>query len=143
MAQPMAPKIIYGSGPTTLNMTHASAKFTPDRFVVGGGTEAASGVPETFVIRKDGLLALTLVVDESEVAAVTAWIDWVMDNGSLGYFTYYPDQGKSLNYQCWLVKPKIAEKWGFRRHDSYLRAYQLDLELRTRATGDMFDLRLS
>lgn len=140
MAFPFSPKIIYGA--TTLVMAQSTATFAPDRMIVGGESESAAGVPERFVVRKDGLFTMKLLLLQTELTAVTAWLDWCFDNGSQGFFSFYPDQAGVLNYQSWLVKPKIGENWGFSRVSNYMRAFTLDVTIRSRTNGTMFDVQL-
>lgn len=142
MAFPFSPKFTYGPGPTTLLMTQSSTIWVPSRLVQGGNTESAAGVPETFVIRKDGLLSVGLRFLESEWASVAAFIDFCLESGSQGWFTFFPDQSKGLSYQSWLLKPKVGDRWDLKRVENYVKAYQLDLELRTRVVGTIYDIPL-
>lgn len=139
MPMPFAPKIVYGV--TTLLLQESSGIWVPDRFTQGGSSESAGGVPETFVVRKDGLLTLPLRFMENELATVVAWIDWCHANGSLGWFTFWPDQNKpGLSFQAWLISPKVGAKWGIQRASGYVKALELPTELRTRTVGQLFDI---
>lgn len=143
MPLPFSPKFTYDVGPTTLLMTQSSTIWTPDRVLQGGGSESAAGVPENYVIRRDGILNLGLKFLESEWAAVAAFLDFCIGSGSQGWFTFFPDQTKGLNYQSWLLKPKIGEPWGTKRADGYVKALQIDLTLRTRTTGTIYDIPIT
>ena len=140
MAFPFAPKIVYNAGANTLLLQNSSGMWTPDRMTQGGATESGAAVPETYVLRKDGLLTVAIRFAETELAAVVGWVDWCHDSGSLGYFDFYPDQAKTLHYQSWLLKPKVGDRWDIRRVPTYVKVLELDIELRTRTVGTMFDI---
>lgn len=142
MAFPFSPKVIYSPGVLTLTWSQSSGLWTPDSMSQGGGSESAAGVPETYIIRRDGLLTWMLRFLETEWISTATFIQWCLDSGSQGYFDFYPDQTKAQHYQCWLIKPKVGEKWGVQRVSGYQKAFELTLELRTRAVGTMFDVQL-
>lgn len=139
---PFAPKIIYNAGAVTLTLANSLASWLPDRDTVGGRSESGAGVPETYIVRKRGYLDVTLRVADSEVAGVVTWLDWVMDNGSLGFFDFYPDQTSGTHYTCYLTKPVPGDMYGFKRlSNGYLRVFELDIQLRT-TNNSLFDIRV-
>lgn len=143
-ALPFSPKIQYGAGPTTLLFTQSQGSWTPERVIQGGSSESAAGIPETFVIRKDSLLKTVLIFKESEYATVVAWLDWVMDNGSAGFFTFWPDQNvPGTSYSAWLIEPKPGAPWGITRHRTHLGMLQLDVTLRVRTANTLFNIPLT
>lgn len=143
MALPFAPKLVYNAGGTVLIFSQSSTLWTSDRQAIGGGSVSSAGVPEIYVIRKDSLIKLSLRFLESELASVITWVDWTFDNGSLGFFYYYPSQTNSTNYKSWLVTPKITEPYGFRRVTGTLNVLELDVEFRSATGGVNYDIPLT
>lgn len=123
-------------------MSQSSGIWIPDSLSQGGGSESAAGVPETYIIRRDGLLMVPLRFLETEWLMVAQWIQWCLDSGSQGFFSFYPDQAKAQNYQCWLLKPKVGERWGVKRAQGYVKCFEVDLEMRTRVVGTLFDVQV-
>jgi hypothetical protein len=142
MASPIkVPKFVYGVPPASLILTLPAVSLATDRDTVGGQSESGAGVPENYIIRKRSYLAQTIRVWETELLALIAFLDWCMDNGSQGFYSFYPDTTLATNYTCYLTKPKPGARYNIKRNADLARVYDVEVEHRTVA-GDLFDVRM-
>lgn len=128
---PKIPKIIYGTGPTTLSLTLPMTQIVSDRDTVGGRSESGAGIPENYILLKRSYVTATLRFYETELPSVVAWLDWVMDNGSQGFFDFYPDKGSATKASCYLTKPLPGNRYGVVRDPEMSMVLNLPIELRT------------
>jgi hypothetical protein len=87
----------FGPGPEG-----APATFTPSLPVerpwrvssggVGGHAVAASGIPESYVVRVDGLVQVNVRCLESEWPQLLAWVQWMRASGQPAPFRFYHNE---------------------------------------------------
>lgn len=100
----------------------------------GGARQADSGVGTGYTKRTDYLVDILMRCWESEIPAVSGWIEWAMN---LGTFTFRFDKNNAASqYTCRLVTPRKNEVFTFRRSPDYptLQEIQLTLSSSTRFT---------
>lgn len=132
------PKIVYGSGPTTLTLTIPQKLWLPRARPRGGSNVSESGVPEGFIIRRDQLCRTELRFYESEWPSIDTWIAAVQSGAS---FDFWFDKNDILTkYTVYLEDPKLGEGEVEPTRDSYSRVYVLPVTIRT-TTGTRFDVR--
>ncbi len=124
------PRISYGTTPTVFDFTIAQRPWAVSERSVGGSGRAASGTPETYIIRREFLIGLTLRFYESQWAGVAAWLAWCHDNAS-GPFTFYPDRASlGTSYQMYLEHPDVNDDVAPVRGE-YPGTYELPVTLRS------------
>lgn len=134
--------VIYEDLQQVIPLSNSMGMWLPDRVVRGGQSESAAGIPETFVVRKDSILKLTLRLNEDEWWIIPLWLDWCFDKGSLGSFKFYPHRDALTRYyDAWLVSPKMNDRWNPTRLPQQ-NMYEMSVELRLKQQGRIFDLRL-
>lgn len=92
------PKVVYGAGPTTYSFLHPQKLWTPAARSVGGSNVSDSGVPESFILRRDQLVKLVLRFSEAEWADVDAWLTFAQTGAS---FDFYFDKNVVGNSFLW------------------------------------------
>jgi hypothetical protein len=139
----MIPKVVYGATTattTTLAFTYPQRLWTPLSTTIGGSNTSAAGITESFVIRRDYLLEVRPVFDETEWPAVHAWIVWAQDNPGQA-FRFYPDATAPGDwYDCYLEAPKVGEEVRPERSE-FQRLFEITLRLRSR-DARMFNPRI-
>lgn len=76
---------------------------------IGAMHIAASGVPASYVARRDYLLDLTVRVLESEWPAFLSFLQWAMEAES---FTWYPDANDlDISFEVYLDSPADGGDW--------------------------------
>lgn len=92
---------------TTLIPGIPSAPWTPGTIGVGAGSaEGASGVFVAWETARFGTLEIPLRFEESQWAAVRAFLAWGMGGGT---FSFFPDSTLGTSYTCYLVGPKNTD----------------------------------
>src|SRR5689334_1590098 len=128
MPFPKAPKIVYNAGVTTLTLTQSATGWNTDKELIGGQSVSGAGIPETYIVRKQPIQKVTLKFTEAELAAVVAWLDFVIEAGSLGSFDFYPDQTVvGTFYTCYLLKPTANGRYEVKRDATNMKYLQLDI----------------
>jgi hypothetical protein len=133
------PRVQYdaGAGTVTIDFTHPSRPYTYESKGIGGSDVSASGIPESFQIRRDQLLHWVLIFLEAEWAAVETWLAWAQSSG--GSFTFFPDKDQlGSSYVVYLHAPEMGDGIAPRRSVDYLGAFELELSFR-RTTSVRFD----
>lgn len=133
--------IFYEDLQQVLPFTYSMGMWTPQRAVQGGMAESATGIPETFVTRKDAILQIRLRFQEGGWPIVQHWIDWCFQMGSRGSFNFYPHNIAGQYYITWLVSPKMNERWSPVRLQQQ-DIFELPVTLRLKQRGRFFDVRM-
>lgn len=146
MALRWAPRFEYGVGfASVVVLTYSMRPLTPIKQDVGGGTVAGSGVPETYVVRRDYMLTLSLRVLEAEWPLIVDMVNVCHDLGSLGQIRFYPDpEGSPLTfYTGWLQKPEPGDEFTpTERDQQYLGLFTVEITLRLLAGSAIPDIRM-
>jgi hypothetical protein len=130
-APPNAPRFTYPVGGTVLNMLLPAHLGESTREYIGGTSESGAGVPESYVIRKQGLYTVTLLIDETQQDDVQALVDYCVDYGSAAIIRFTPDQNiLGVYHDCWLISPNAGKKLEMRKLDSYVRAFTTEFILK-------------
>lgn len=133
------PKVEYGSGPTVLRFTHWQKLWTPSSQPVGGSNVSDSGVPETFIIRRDQKVDLELRFTEAELASVMAWLEWAQDNATSFYY-WFNAEDITTRYSVYLESPSLGDGEIKPDRDEYRSVYSIKVTLRS-TNGTRFDVR--
>ena len=119
-------RFVYGdSGDWTTELT--ARPWTPADSTVGGSRTAASGVAASYIVRRDGLLELTLRVTEAELATAKALVAFGQTEES---FLWYPEASENEPVEVYLETPKAGERWAPARLGEYPRVFDLPIVLR-------------
>lgn len=99
---------------------------------VGNSDTAASGVVESYKIRRDRILFLRLRILEHEMDAFDAFLDWAQDSGEpfnvwLDRTVLATEHSAYLNSLRWEDGPDFEHE----RDGHYRQLFVVDLELRT------------
>lgn len=114
-----------GSVDLTLDLpTPPHARRTP---TVGGSKTAAAGVPASYVVRRDRVLAVTFRVWEEEIADFEALIEWGQASEII---TWTPDVDTGTAYEVWLESPKAGETFDPPRDEEVPALYLCTVEFR-------------
>ena len=97
---------------------------------VGGSAIAASGVPESYALRTDHLLAVTLRVDESELADLLAELSAIRDSSDSFVFALDRDD-EYTEREVYLHAPVWPDPVNPERDDRFLPLFRLPIVLRT------------
>lgn len=101
------PRITYDSG-TTFELQRAQLPWTPRSSGVGGARRTASGLGESFLVRRDQEVRVTLLFFETEWAAVRTWLEWAMDNYGTAFTFQFDKAGASTAHQVTLAEPRLG-----------------------------------
>lgn len=129
-ALPNTPKVVYGSGPTTLLFSIPQRPWEPVVSTVGGTEWSGAGVPATFRISARDVLKLRLRFMESEWPAVRAWILAVQMGGAYQWFN---DQNDLTSLAMYHDAPAVGQDFGPSRGEF---PGEYALEVTARSTTD-------
>lgn len=102
--------------------------WTPSDESVGGVRVAASGVPASYVVRRDALVELPLRVLEGEWATFLNLLHWGQSAHSL---VWYPDASDTdTSFTCWWHGPHAGERVAPARDATYPRLLLVTITLR-------------
>jgi hypothetical protein len=105
---------------------------------VGGTAVAASGVPESYLIRTDHLVGIRLRCRESEWPDLEAWLEWMRNSGQAAPFRFFKDEPGS-QLQVYLHAPSWEDGPIEPNPDTRSRGrYELDVVLRAAEEGVRF-----
>lgn len=123
------PVFIYGDGGdlTTFECSLPARPWSRSTPTVGGSRTASSGIPASYVVRRDYVLGLELRLLESEWAAFEEFIAWAQGAET---FTYYPDALELDSYSVWLEAPLAGQELAPVRDGAYPRVLTVAVELR-------------
>jgi len=140
MPQPFAPRIIYpATTGTVLDLDLGQDYWLPSSRTIGGSGISAAGVPESYIVRRDELLQVTLRFYEKDWPFVRDFVAWAQENAAT--FDWYPDR-RNLNqkYVVYLDSPMIGEDLQPRRASWDSAVYEIDLILRNSVVDVEFDI---
>lgn len=126
MALARRSRFVYATA-SAFAATLPARPWTPVDNTVGGSRTAASGVPASYIVRRDGLLELTLRIEEAEWAAFLALIVF---GQSAAAFVWFPDAEEATSFTVYLDSPAAGEKWKPTR-DTYARVFEVTITLRS------------
>jgi hypothetical protein len=103
--------------------------WTPADETLGGRRVAGSGVPATYIVRRDALLDLTLRLLEAEWDDLLALVTFGQTGGQI---TWYPDvdDAPGTSFTVYLEAPAPGMRWAPTRLADYPRALEQALTLR-------------
>lgn len=123
----MLPRFVHSGGSWTA--LYPCRPWTPADNTVGGRRVAASGLPASYIVRRDALLELTLRFHEDEWADVLAVVAAGQADEAL---TWYPDleDQPGVSYAVYLEEPAAGTRWAPLRDQQYPRIFEGTLVLR-------------
>lgn len=129
----LAPRFVYGPGPTTLDLEQRLASWGPVRATEGERNVSAAGIPTSYRIRKDNVARVTIVFSDAEWPAVDTFLDWA--TGPNRPFTFYFDQTDGTTaYTVWLDSPEEGQRVVPRQAPTG-EHWELELEIRRTTPG--------
>lgn len=118
-------------GASAFEASIASPPWTPGDDTLGGVRVAASGLPASYIVRRDALLDVMLRFRESEWPAVLSLVTY----GQTGQvITFFPDAEELTTFDVYLQTPAAGERWAPSREATYPRVLTLALTLRGAAS---------
>jgi hypothetical protein len=127
------PKISYGSGPTVLTLTYPVKIWTPRVQSVGGRAVSDAGVPESYVIRRDQLLDLSLRFTETEWVAIDTWLAFAQ--GAQAFDFWLDNTDNTTKYTVYLDKPEPGNGEIAPTRETFIGCFYIPITLRTTAGG--------
>ena len=124
----MQRRSIFDFGTSTLEATISARAWIPIDLTVGGSRTAASGVPASYIVRRDAMLELGLRFWESEWASVLNLVAWGQTRQAI---TWFPDALDLLtSFEVYLEAPLAGERWAPQRDSNFPRTFEVSLTLR-------------
>ena len=102
--------------------------WLPAESTIGGSRVAASGVPASYLVRRDGLVDLTLRFEEDGWPDVLALVQFGQTAES---FLWQPDALGTEAFTVYLEAPAAGARWAPTRDGSYPRMMALTITLRS------------
>lgn len=109
MSPPLRPRVVYNDG-SAVDFTFSLPQrpWRPGTRGVGGSDVSGAGVPESFEVRRDERLHVTLRFTESEWADVRRMIVHGQNSGTI---TWYPDADDAgTSHTVYLDEPPLDEE---------------------------------
>lgn len=106
---------------------------------IGGSAVSAAGVPESYVIRTDRIVSVTLRVLEEELDAVLAKLEEIRASSEAFGFAFDQDD-VATDYDVYLHAPVWPDEIDAPRDPEFLGVHRITIELRT-TDGSPFTLR--
>jgi len=130
MPIPQRSRFTYGgSGDFTTGLS--VRPWIPVDETVGGMRKAASGIPASYIVRRDVLLELGLRIEESQWDELLAFVAFGQTAQS---FRWFPDATLTDpdydNFEVYLDAPAAGERWAPTRDGSYPRMLEMKITLR-------------
>jgi hypothetical protein len=127
MALPLRSRFACGGGAGDFTTKLPARAWQPADETVGGVRLAASGVPATYVVRRDATLEVTLRIEEAEWAALLALVAF----GQSGeVITWFPDANEAESFAVYLHAPAPGQRWAPTRDADFPQVFQVALTLR-------------
>lgn len=133
------PKIVYGSGPTTLTLTTPSKLWSPKAKAIGGGAVSDAGVPESFIVRRDQLCKVEFRFFESEWVAVDTWLAFAQTASAFDF--YFDKDVSGTKYTVYMDDPAPGTGDVAPTRDTYTKVFTMPIVIRT-TDGSRFDVRI-
>ena len=128
---PFRPRIVYGSGPTTLNLKLPLPPWEIETHIAGGSDYAeGSGIGAAIVIAHTEIAALRLQRWESERAAVALWLRWAQANMHQTFAFRFDQNDAATEYDVYLHSPSIGSGTFRPVRTQYLGALEAPIQLR-------------
>jgi hypothetical protein len=112
---------------TTLVFDIPPESWLPREGSIGGMIRATSGIPASYVVRRDRMVDLTLRIREEEWSSFLNFLVWAQEGGS---FTWIPRVGGTEEYEVTLFAPMPGAVWAPTRATAYPRVFLATLTLR-------------
>jgi hypothetical protein len=125
------PKAVYNG--VTWAASLDQQPWTPMQDTVGGTAISAAGVPASFVVRRDELLEVSVVVLEHELAGLLAVVAW--GQAAEAFVWHYDADEDVAGTAVYLASPVAGERVVPRRLAGFARAFTLTLVLRKVSGG--------
>jgi len=107
---------------------HPARPWLPADETVGGSRTAASGVPASYVVRRDATVSLTLRIEEAE------WIDFLLliaFGQSAQAFLWFPDTDEAESFSVYLEAPAAGAQLTPTRDGAYPAVFEVTITLRS------------
>jgi hypothetical protein len=125
------PKIVYNGITVILSLSQKLWTYEEGPGM-GGEDVSAAGVPESYVVRWDNIINVTLRFLESERDAVMEWIKWAMSNkGSVSVFYFDSTDPDVASYAVYMEKPKAGDRIAMPREQGSPWIMSTEVKLRT------------
>lgn len=121
------PRFEYDVG-SSFETEHPSRPWTPMDETVGGSRTAASGVPASYLVRRDATVSLTLRLEETEWADFLALIAF---GQTAQAFLWFPDTDEVENFSVYLAVPSAGERLTPTRDNAYPAVFEVTITLRS------------
>jgi hypothetical protein len=126
MSLPFRSRFTYTGGDMTVSLP--ARPWIPIDESIGGVRIAASGVPATYLVRRDVKLTLTLRFDESEWADILALVTAGQSGEGL---VWYPDADSGTSFDVYLHTPAPGEVCTPTRDGGFPQMLEVTLTLRS------------
>jgi len=136
------PKVQYVKQGAVVTLTFAffQKAWIPSNKGVGGSGTSSSGAVESYVVRRDSLIAVGLRFGEPLWPQVEAWLASVQDLG-ISFNFWFDQTVETSKYLCYLEKPGLEDEIKPTR-SQYHGYYELDVVLRSAVPAIRFDVRM-
>ncbi len=135
------PKIVYNNGGVvTLNLTWPQKQWEPKSKGVGGTDRSASGVVESFNIRREHLVTIGLRFTEEEWSDIDQWLSYFQDNQGSTFDFYFEKTDNATLYTVYLDSPSLEDGDIEPKRSSRHGIYEIDVVLRNSA-NQRFDVK--
>jgi hypothetical protein len=125
------PKIVYGPGPTTVNMLFGMRPYVPQSKSVGGFGIASSGATASYTQRRDQTMRAVLRFYASEWTTIATWLEWAQDNGGTP-FTFWLDQNDGATAcSVYLDAPHNTQDIKPTRSTDFLDMFEIEVTIRS------------
>lgn len=133
------PKVVYGTPEVEFIFSKPQKFWTPASRPHGGGNVSDSGVPESFIIRRDQLVYLELRFTEAEWPDFASWIETVQDGSAFDFWFDYTDD--TTRYTVYLEEPSIGDGEIRPDRDEYNSVFSHKVVLRS-TSSTRFNVRV-
>jgi hypothetical protein len=94
----------------------------------GGARDSATGIPASYVVRRDRNLALTLRLEEYEWESYEELLVWLQGSESVTVYLDYPENMTGVD--CYLVSPRAGQDVTYNRSQEEGHILEPAIELR-------------
>ena len=131
MAYRRRSRFVFGTSDWTTELS--VHPWIPADATVGGSRTAASGIPASYIVRRDALVELTIRASEDEWPELLSLIAY---GQTAQAFTWYPEAAESESRLVYLEAPLAGERWAPSRVAEFLRVFEMTITLRAIADVD-------
>lgn len=135
------PKIQYNNGVSDVVLTLSEPQkfWLPRSKPLGGRNVSDSGIPESYVVRRDQLVDVELRFTEAEWSEVATWLEYVQDN-STAFSFWFDASDDTTEYVVYLEEPSASNEEIAPSRDDFSSILTIRLVLRS-TTAIRFDVR--